>query len=43
MIESYATDAALCVRHGGAARQRAIQHFSLQSMVAHYQDVYETL
>lgn len=43
MIESYASDAALCARHGAAARARALQQFSLQAMVASYQDVYETL
>ena len=43
MIENYAGDAELCARHGAAARQRAVQHFSLQAMVANYQDVYETL
>ncbi len=43
MIEAYAVDAALCARHGAAARKRAQQRFSLQAMVANYQDVYETL
>ena len=43
MIETYANDAELCARHGAAARQRAMQRFSLQAMVANYQDVYEAL
>ena len=43
MIEIYADDAELCARHGAAARQRAMQRFSLQAMVANYQDVYEAL
>ena len=43
MIENYAGDAALCARHGAAARQRALQQFSLAAMMASYQDVYETL
>jgi hypothetical protein len=28
-------------RQGGAARQAALQHFSLRSMVQQYQDVYD--
>lgn len=43
MIENYAGDAALRARHGSAARQRALQQFSLAAMMAAYQDVYETL
>lgn len=43
MIENYAGNAELCARHGAAARQRAVQRFSLQAMVAKYQDIYETL
>lgn len=43
MIEMYAGDAELCDRHGAAARRRAVQRFSIQAMVANYQDVYETL
>ena len=43
MIENYADDAALCVRHGNAARLRALQRFSLQAMLAGYADVYQGL
>lgn len=43
MIENYASDAALCARHGAAAREWVQRRFSLQAMVASYQDVYETL
>lgn len=43
MIENYAGNAELCARHGAAARQRAVQRFSLQAMVAKYQDIYEAL
>ena len=43
MIENYAGNAELCARRGAAARQRAVQRFSLQAMVAKYQDIYETL
>ena len=43
IIESYVADASLCLRHGAAARERAVNHFSLQAMVANYQEVYESL
>lgn len=43
MIENYAGNAELCARQGAAARQRAEQCFSLQAMVARYQEIYEAL
>lgn len=43
MIERYAGDGELCRRHGEAARQRALQRFSLQAMMASYQNVYQAL
>lgn len=43
MLEKYADDVELCSRHGAAARERAVQHFSLQVMVASYQETYEKL
>ena len=43
MIERYAGDAPLCVLHGAAARQRAVEHFSLESMVTNYSDLYKGL
>jgi sugar transferase (PEP-CTERM/EpsH1 system associated) len=43
LIVRYADDADLCRRHGAAARQRAESRFSLETMVAAYCDVYESL
>ena len=43
IIESYAADSALRARHGAAARERAVNCFSLRAIVANYQDVYESL
>lgn len=41
LIEAYASDPSLCARHGAAARRRAIERFSLESMVSQYRAVYE--
>lgn len=43
LIERYADDANLCRVHGLAARERAVRHFSLQTMVQNYANVYEAL
>ncbi|WP_083748711.1 TIGR03088 family PEP-CTERM/XrtA system glycosyltransferase [Pelomonas sp. KK5] len=43
MIENYVSDANRCLQHGAAARRRAVEHFSLQAMVAGYADVYQGL
>lgn len=42
-IERYAVNPAMCRAHGAAARQRVLRHFSLQTMVSAYQDLYLTL
>ena len=43
VIENYVADPARSAAHGAAARQRVLQQFSLQAMVAAYQEVYQKL
>lgn len=43
VIENYVADPARSAAHGAAARRRVMQQFSLQAMVAAYQDVYQKL
>jgi len=43
LTERYADDADLCRRHGAAARERAVRHFSLRTMVQNYAKLYEAL
>lgn len=42
-MAAYATDEALRRRHGEAARRRAVEHFSLRSMVNGYMATYDEL
>jgi len=42
-ILAYAREPALARRHGSAARQAALQRFSLERMVERYQQLYEGL
>jgi len=42
-IEKYMHDPLLVKRHGAAARQRAVDHFSLEKMVRRYEGVYRSL
>lgn len=43
LIENFAADAKLCASHAAAARARVLANFSLQGMVANYQEIYESL
>lgn len=43
LLERYAADADLCARHGQAARERAVRHFSLEAMMQNYRQMYEAL
>lgn len=43
LITAYAGNPALTQQHGMAARQRAVEHFSLSAMLANYQQVYQAL
>lgn len=43
LIENYVADPARSAAHGAAARRRVLQQFSLQAMVAAYQQVYQEL
>jgi glycosyltransferase involved in cell wall biosynthesis len=43
LIESYVADPARSAAHGAAARRRVLLQFSLQAMVAAYQDIYQKL
>lgn len=43
LMSQYYLTPDLRAAHGAAARTHAVQRFSLQAMVAHYQTVYETL
>jgi len=43
LIEAYVDDPSLGAAHGAAARQRAVQHFSLQAMMTAYGRLYEGL
>jgi len=43
VMACYVASPALCFAHGAAARQRVVRHFSLQTMVAAYQNLYLTL
>jgi sugar transferase (PEP-CTERM/EpsH1 system associated) len=43
LIENFADDAKLCASHAKAARARVLANFSLQGMVANYQEIYESL
>ena len=42
-FRSYLVDAALCQRHGRAARERVVDKFSLERMAADYADLYLSL
>jgi glycosyltransferase involved in cell wall biosynthesis len=39
-LREYQGDPALAARHGSAGRQRAVEHFSLDGMVAAYRNLY---
>ena len=43
LIEVYVQDEGLRLQHGVAARRRAEQHFSLQTMLDAYQDAYQSV
>ncbi len=43
ILAGYAGDAALRRAHGAAARQIAVERYSLQAMVARYQEIYDGL
>ncbi|MFI5445931.1 TIGR03088 family PEP-CTERM/XrtA system glycosyltransferase [Polaromonas sp. UC242_47] len=43
LIENYVADPVRSAAHGAAARRRVLRQFSLQAMVAAYQDIYQKL